>query len=887
MIRGVFLLFAAGLAGAQTAQVAGNVTDPAGAAVPGARVLLLTADQTIAASVLTNREGRYQIGPVRPGPYVLTVSKTEFAPQRLAVRLESGQPLERPVRLVVSAVKSEVTVTAETSMVESTDQIAQRVNVISGEMIEERVATTAAEAIREEVGVDLQRTSGAMGGIAVRGLLGRNVNVYRDGVRFTTSAQRGGVSTFLNLTEATGLESVEVLRGPSSAQYGSDSLGGTIHFQSRVAPLGGTPPWRAEASAMYTSATHGFGPALGASYSGNRLGVLLNLAARRINTLRPGQGIDSHAAVTRFLGLPSTVLGRRVADSAFTQYGGALHVLYALTPRSQLSGHYERNHQDGSKRPDQLAAGDGNLLADVRNLMLDFAYLRYARFETGPFDQVQFTGSYNTQREERVNQGGNGNPRADITSQYERMKVWGANFFASRRIRRNDFLAGGDLYRETPVAPAYTFHFATGVATPSRPRIPDGARYLLYGLFIQDVWEPLASGRLRLSGAVRFGGASYRSRAANSPLVNGRPLWPDDSAAANAVTGRLGAVYEVAQPLRIFAQYSRGFRAPSVTDLGTIGLQGNGAFETSASELAGRGATIGDRADTLAAATGRAVVPVRPETSDSFDLGFLVRGTRVRFEASAFHIRLNDTIASQTLLLPPGAVGQALGDQQISRQLATGAVFVPLSNAPVQVRGNLKGARTYGVEQQLEWQISRSFSFAENLTWIYAEDRVTGLAPDIEGGTPPVTANLRWRYAPGGQRFWTEVYGVLAGRQDRLSSLALADRRTGAPRSRAGIASFFANGARVRGLVVNNILASTGETLAQVQERVLGGLDSAPLFSAVPGYGVWGWRGGVRLAEGSDVFIDFSNILDKNFRGISWGVDGPGRGVTIRYRYQF
>lgn len=872
---------------AQTASVTGVVLDPSGAAVAGARVTLVDGSGAVAASVTSGREGRFQLGPLRPGTYALNVSKAEFAPARIALRVEPGAAPEQEIRLQVSALRSAITVTAETSLVEAADQVAQRVNVISGEMLEERVATVAVEAIREEAGVDLQRTSPAMGGVAVRGLLGRNVAVYRDGVRYTTAAQRGGVSTFLNLNEASGVESVEVLRGPNSAQYSSDAIGGVVHFLSRSAPLSADPAWHGDFTALYTSATHGFGPQASLSYGGARFALFTNLAARRINTVRTGQGIDSHAAVTRFLGLPSTVLGERVPDSAFTQYGGSVHGVFQLRPGTQLVAHYERNQQDGTKRPDQLAGGDGNLLADVRNIMLDFGYLRLARSGAGPFGQLQATASYNTQREERVNQGGQGNPRGSITTQYERMKVWGLNFFAARRLGRHDLLAGGDGYREESVAPAYTFSFTTGLAAPSRPRIPDGARYLLYGLFVQDSWEPLRSRKLKLSGALRFGGASYRSRAANSPVVGGGRLWPDDAASANNLTGRVGAVYEVAQPVRLFFQYSRGFRAPSITDLGTVGLQGNGAFEASAADLAGRGATIGDRADASAVSTGRPVVPVRAETSDNFDLGFLIRAGRVRAEFGGFYIRLNDTISSQTLLLPPGAAGQPLGDQIITRQLASGAVFVPLSNAPVQVRGNLPGARTYGVEQQFEWQISRTFSFAQNLTWIYAEDRTTGLAPDLEGGTPPLTANVRWRYAPGSGRLWTEVYGLLAGRQDRLSSLALSDRRIGAPRSRTNIASFFANGARVRGLVVNNILAPTGETLAQVQNRVLGPLDSAPLFTAIPGYGVWGWRGGARLGERSDLFLDFSNVLDKSYRGISWGIDGPGRAVTLRYRYRF
>jgi hemoglobin/transferrin/lactoferrin receptor protein len=148
----------------------------------------------------------------------------------------------------------------------------------------------------------------------------------------------------------------------------------------------------------------------------------------------------------------------------------------------------------------------------------------------------------------------------------------------------------------------------------------------------------------------------------------------------------------------------------------------------------------------------------------------------------------------------------------------------------------------------------------------------------------------------------------MAGRQNRLSSLDLADRRTGAARSRANIQNFFRRGACVRGLTTipvggcgnaGGILIPTGETLAQVQNRLLpigatiNGVrvvdnnTLVPLFPRLPGYGLVGLRGSIKFAERSELFVDFENIFDKSYRGISWGIDGAGRGVTLRYRYEF
>jgi hemoglobin/transferrin/lactoferrin receptor protein len=867
--------------------LSGKVIDQSGAVVPGATAALRQADQTIVSSGETGPDGTFRIQLPRDGSFSLVVTRLGFSPSRTIVDATPGKPPEIVVQLTIAPVGSQVTVTAETSHAAELDNIAQRVNVVSDSTINQRIRTVSVDMFLGEVGVEVQRTAPTMGGVAVRGLLGKNVAVYRDGIRYTTSAQRGGVSTFWNLVEPTNLDSAEVLRGPNSAQYSSDSMGGTVHYLSRVPTLGSSQGFHGEFAPVYFSAANSFGGNLLTSYGGERFGAVVNLSSRRVNTLRSGQGIDSHAAVTRFLGLPSTVFGDRLPDTGLTQYGGMVHAQYAITANNQLVVHYERNQQDGGKRYDQLLGGDGNLIADLRNLMLDFGYLRFNRFSAGWFDQIAATVSYNAQREERVNQGGNGNPQGAITHQYERTRAWGTNFYLSRRLGRNDLLVGGDGYQERERAPAFAFNPAKGSTTLTRPRIPNGARYLLYGVYVQDVWEPLSSGRLRLSGAIRFGGASYRSLASYSPLVGGQPLWPNDSLAANAVTGRLGATFRVRDALRVHFNYSRGFRAPGITDLGTLGIQGNGNYESSYADLAGRGASVGDRADDRAVSSGRSVAPVRPESSDNFEAGFTLKGARWRAELNGFWINLGDTIVSQTLILPLGAVGQPLGDQIIERQLATGAVYVPAATNPVLVRSNLGGAHAYGLEHQFEARLPHSVFFAENLTWLYAEDVRTGLAPDIEGGIPPLTANLRLRWAPPGKRFWVEGYSTLAGRQDRLSSLALSDRRTGATRSRSNIASFFNNGARARGLVANGVLLPTGETLAQVQSRVLGDAASLPMFTAIPGYAVFGIRAGYQVTERSELYLDFSNLLDKSHRGVSWGIDGAGRAITLRYCFRF
>ena len=891
--------------------VSGVVKDSSGAVVNGADVSLVNAHQAVFGTTRTDADGLFQFKDVPPGSYVVVASRRDFRTQREAVQVADGVTTESSVVLEVGQASWEVSVTAEAGQVAEARDTAQPINVIPEEEIIERAPEVVAQVVDEEPGVNLQRTSPSLSAVFVRGLTGRNVAVYVDGVRYTTSAQRGGVGTFFSLIEPSSLESVEILRGPNSSQYGSDVLGGVVNFISHVPVYGGRDgEWHGNTNVFYTSVSNGFGGNTLWTYGTRKYGLLLNANARRINRLRPGNGLDSHAAVTRFLGIPSDILGERLPDTAFTQYGGILRTNFILDDTTQLLFSYSRNQQDAGRRYDQLAGGDGNLIADLRNLMTDLFYARLVKQNLGFFDNAQFTFSYNGQREERINQGGQGNPLGAITNQRERTNVFGFNFHLDKRAGEdNTFTLGADIYRDKITAPAFTFDPVTRVTTPSRPRIPDGARYLSYGFFAQDVYTAVP-GRLRLSGALRYSVASYKSEAANAELApNGRPLFPDDSARFDAFSGRIGAVLTVGGGFDIAAKYTRGFRAPNTTDLGIIGLVGTG-FEVDASTAAGLGGFIGTTAGGDAVSSGIPVMRLGPETSDSFDLSLRYTRARFRAEVTGFTNKLNNVYFDQALVLPPGAVGQFLGSEQIVRQNSNGLVFVGIATSPVLVRVNYDDARFNGVEASAEAILSREFSARGNFTYVRAYSLLNGLPPNVEGGVPPATGFVSLRYRPrASSRFYLEGYSILAGRQNRLSSLDLADRRTGAARSRTQIQNFFRRGACVRGVTTQGttaqcgsaggLLISTGETLVQVQNRLLpigatiNGVtvvnnDTAvPLFGYLPGYGLVGLRGAFSFGEHSEIFVDFENIGDKSYRGISWGIDGAGRGVTMRYRYKF
>ncbi|SEF78078.1 TonB-dependent Receptor Plug Domain [Bryocella elongata] len=97
-----------------TATVTGSVTDPSGAAIPGAEVLISNVDTHYTAKAATDATGAYRADLVPIGRYTVTVEAPGF--QRYAqqnVTLEVNAQVRIDARLTLGAVSQEVTITEQ------------------------------------------------------------------------------------------------------------------------------------------------------------------------------------------------------------------------------------------------------------------------------------------------------------------------------------------------------------------------------------------------------------------------------------------------------------------------------------------------------------------------------------------------------------------------------------------------------------------------------------------------------------------------------------------------------------------------------------------------------------------------------------------------------
>nr|MDQ3013340.1 carboxypeptidase-like regulatory domain-containing protein [Acidobacteriota bacterium] len=120
--RIALLLLLAVTANAQEfrATLTGRVTDPTGAALPGATVTIKNTETNITATATTNEEGSYNFQLLPPGKYQLTVAQPGFKKSlRESVELRVADRVTQDVQLEVGAATEAVTVTGDAAALET------------------------------------------------------------------------------------------------------------------------------------------------------------------------------------------------------------------------------------------------------------------------------------------------------------------------------------------------------------------------------------------------------------------------------------------------------------------------------------------------------------------------------------------------------------------------------------------------------------------------------------------------------------------------------------------------------------------------------------------------------------------------------------------------
>jgi hypothetical protein len=231
--------------GAQTVagQISGLVTDPSGAAIGGANIVVTDVDRNTNFRSNSNESGFYLISPLPPGRYRLRAERQGFRAHLVeSVPIATQQKAEVNISLQVGAVSESVTVTGGAQMVETTTAtlsgVVENKRIIDLPLNGRNVYALAALT----PGVFGFRPAGGNGGVGegfesigrftVNGGRDSSNAIMMDGVPVTMNSNTANMNANSAVPSVEGVEEFRIQTNSYSAEYGR-SGGGVLTIATK------------------------------------------------------------------------------------------------------------------------------------------------------------------------------------------------------------------------------------------------------------------------------------------------------------------------------------------------------------------------------------------------------------------------------------------------------------------------------------------------------------------------------------------------------------------------------------------------------------------------------------------------------------------------------
>ena len=438
------------------------------------------------------------------------------------------------------------------------DEAPATVTVITAAQIENELVTDIKDLVRFEPGVSVvsqpQRFGAALGttgrggneGFTIRGMGGDRVLMLVDGVRvpdgFTFGAQSVGRGGYADLDL---MRSVEILRGPASALYGSDGLAGAVAFTTKDPAdlIRSGERFGARARVGYNSADEGLTKSgMMAARSGAFSGMLAWTGRDAQETENAGSVGGTGSARTQANPMD-------VSSDAFLAKG-----IWDFAPGHSLRLTYD--YFESEMTADVLSGRSLTvlqLLAEDTTTREGWSAVWRGKDVLG-FDSGRLT-VYGQTAETRQYTFEDRTPAVDRSrdNTFDN-EVFGVSTDFTRTIGVNRLTVGGDWSETTQEG------VRSGTVPPAGETFPTSAfpktDFSLGGVYVQDEIT-LLGGDLRIVPAVRWD--TYDLSTANDPLYPG----PRADQSDDHVSPKLGVVWWGHDNFGLFANWAEGFKAPT------------------------------------------------------------------------------------------------------------------------------------------------------------------------------------------------------------------------------------------------------------------------------------------------------------------------------------
>lgn len=576
------------------------------------------------------------------------------------------------------------------------------VDVIDNQQLLRGSYRSTPQALRELPSVMVQETAPGQGSPYLRGFTGYQNLLMIDGIRLNNSTFRSGPNQYWSTIDPLSLDRIEVVRGPSSTQYGSDAIGGTVQVFTK-SPDRYAAKGTAHGGALYgryaTAEDSVMGRAefqVGQTWEdGTRTGFLIGGDARSFGTLEGGHSTGNQ---------PNTDHDETAAD---------VKVVHWLSSHARLVFLHQQMRQNDVPRTHATVFGEsyaGTAVGTDLQRDLDqqrrLTYLQYHATELGgALDGVHLSVSWQEQREleDRITSAN--------VERWQAFRVGTLGAFAqfdSDAGSLGKLTYGVDYYHDNVNS---WFRRSSGgqVSDPIQGQVANDASYDLLGVFAQDL-VPLGE-RAELQLGVRYTYAEVDADSVRNPSNNQKIALADEW---DEFTASAHLRYDLVEKVwNVYGGVSQGFRAPSLADLTLFDTARSGELEVPAPGL-------------------------EEEHYLGYELGTKVRAEQVVVQAAWYYTDIED----QILRYPTGATS---------------------GSSAIVTKDNVGDGYIQGAELQVGWEFVECTTLFGGGSWQYG--RVSnynqGLEPRDEyvSRLMPVTTRvgLRWEDAAGRGHAESEV----------------------------------------------------------------------------------------------------------------------------------
>ncbi len=591
------------------------------------------------------------------------------------------------------------------------DLLPQTIQVINRVDIQRQVKQSSADILTNSGSVFVQKSQMGGGSPVMRGFEANKLLLVVDGVRLNNLIYRGGHLQNAITVDHGSLENMELIFGPGSLTYGSDALGGVIHFKTLDPKFNSKD--ELTLGHQYVSANQGHRLGASLTFGKEKFASATSVSFGSYGDLKVGGRRPSIYADFPNFGLTESYYSEDgdllqntnpliQKSTGYTQFDLLQKFKFKLSKDMDLTFNAQMSTSTDIPRYDQLTL----LLADGTPEFKQWYYGPQNRLLLSPtlainrqtrlFDKALVIASFQDVEESRIRQFSDSET---IRTQTEQVNVYGLTVDFAKTLTDQVHLDYGiDIHYNT-LNSSVANNNPDGVIT-DLTRYPDGDNSLTQGGIYAQLNYYTLSEKWRFTLGGRGSGQSVKMGYVSDEVI----VWPDyfydgfanttsSFVASGSATYNLGKV-------KLKYGVGQGFRAPNIDDLAKVRVKSD-----------------------------EITVPnpdLTPEKTFNQELSILFSDKMTSLEIVGFYTLIDDAIVRDDFTLPNGSTFYTDGD---------GNSYAITGNQ------NAESGYIYGTGIALEQQSANGLSMVARLNYTVGRSVSNDITTPL-GHIPPLFGML-------------------------------------------------------------------------------------------------------------------------------------------------